>query len=291
MSGYVLTIVPYFSISLILAMSCYVVLKSGEISFGQQAFFGVGAYAGGMLTALMGWPLAAALAAGTILGAIAALLAGAAMLRISGFQFSLMTLVIGEFGKEIFLKLRRTVEIDGRTIGPDGPLGFNGIDYFYIHHIAPTMQALLSLFAAAACVLLVAIYLKSRAGRTLIAVAADPDLCASLSINPHLVRLKAFMFAGAIAGLGGALFAHQATYIDATNFSLMLGVHAVAYTLLGGLGSVFGPVVGTFVDIVFLESLRLTGTYRMVIFGALIVLVLVARPQGLLGGAPLRSRA
>jgi branched-chain amino acid transport system permease protein len=285
MADYLVSLVSFFSISLILAMSCFIVFKSGEISFGQQAFFGVGAYAGGILTSLLGWPIWTAIAMAGVCGAAAAFFAGIALVRATGFQFSLTTLVIGEFARELFQKIRWANEVDGRVVGPDGPLGFSGIDYFYLHNFTPAMQATVSFAIAAASVLLVLVYLRSREGKALLAVAADPELCASFGMSPSRVRLQAFVLAGGIAGVGGALFAHYATYIDATNFSLMLGVHSVAYTLIGGLSSVLGPALGTFVDIVFLELLRVTGAYRMLAFGALLVLVLILRPHGLLGRA------
>ena len=134
-----------------------------------------------------------------------------------------------------------------------------------------------------ACLVAVWIYGWTGPGRRLAAVAGDATLAASVAIDPVRTRLQAFAMAGAVAGLGGGLFAHQATYIEASNFSLMVGVHAVAYTLLGGLASVLGPVAGTAFDVVFLEGLRVVGAYRMVAFGSLIVVMLILRPGGLIG--------
>jgi branched-chain amino acid transport system permease protein len=192
-----------------------------------------------------------------------------------------MSLVFSEFIKELFLKLRWVHEVGGRTVGPDGPLGFSGIDYFYVHDVPPLNQAIISLTIAIICTVATAIYERRGPGRRVIAVANDPRLAASLAIDPMRTRLQAFGIAGAMAGLGGGLFAHSATYIDATNFSLMIGVHAVAYTLISGLASVLGPVAGTLFDIGFLEGLRAVGAYRMVAFGSVIVLVLILRPRGL----------
>lgn len=279
----IIAITPLFSISLILALSCYIVLKSGEISFGQQAFFGAGAYAGGILTAMFGWSLVPALAISAATGAAVAAAIGVSLCRVSGFRFTLMTLVLGEFAKEVFVKIEWQRVTDGRGAGPEGPLGFPGIEYYYVNGIQHEMQALIAACVASLCLAAVWLYGRTDPGRRLIAVAGDPTLAASLAINPVKTRLQAFAIAGAIAGLGGGLFAHQATYIEASNFSLMVGVHAVAYTLLGGLASVLGPVAGTTLDIVFLEGLRVVGAYRMVAFGCLIVLMLILRPRGLLG--------
>ena len=279
----IVAIMPLFGISLILALSCYIVLKSGEISFGQQAFFGAGAYAGGILTTMFGWSLVPALVFSAAAGAVVAAAIGVSLCRVSGFRFTLMTLVLGEFAKEVFVKIEWRRVLDGRAVGPEGPLGFPGIDYYYVHGIQHGMQALIAACVAILCVVAVWLYGRTDLGRRLVAVAGDPTLAASVAINPIKTRLQAFAIAGALAGLGGGLFAHQATYIEASNFSLMVGVHAVAYTLLGGLTSVLGPVAGTTLDIVFLEGLRIVGAYRMVAFGSLIVLMLILRPRGLLG--------
>ncbi|MDP3076422.1 branched-chain amino acid ABC transporter permease [Bradyrhizobium sp.] len=276
-------IIPMFSISLVLALSCYLVLKSGEISFGQQAFFGVGAYAGGILTAMFDWPLVAALAVSAVAAAAVAGVIGFSLSRISGFRFTLMTLVLGEFAKEVFVKIEWRREVNGQAAGPEGPLGFSGIEYYYSHGIQHLAQGLIAASVAAGCLVAVWVYGRTGPGRRLVAVASDATLAASVSIDPVRTRLQAFAMAGAVAGIGGGLFAHQATYIEAANFSLMVGVHAVAYTLLGGLANVLGPVAGTAFDVVFLEGLRVVGSYRMVVFGSLIVVMLILRPRGLLG--------
>ena len=276
-------IMPMFSISLVLALSCYLVLKSGEISFGQQAFFGVGAYAGGILTAMFDWSLVAALAASAAAAAAVAAAIGVSLCRISGFRFTLMTLVLGEFAKEVFAKIEWRRVTNGRAGGPEGPLGFSGIDYYYIQGIQHPTQGLIATSAAAVCLAAVWIFGRTGPGLRLAAVAGDATLAASVAIDPVRTRLQAFAMAGAAAGLAGGLFAHHATYIEAANFSLMVGVHAVAYTLLGGLANVLGPVAGTAFDVVFLEGLRVVGAYRMVAFGGLIVVMLILRPGGLLG--------
>lgn len=278
-----LSMIPVLSLSLTLAMSCYVLIRSGEMSFGQQAFFGIGAYVAAICTAVLETGILFALLCGTAVATLVALVAGLAALRASGFQFTIFTLVFGEFMRELLAKFRWQIERDGRLVGPDGALGFSGIDYFHESRSGPEEQALLLGFSAAACAVCVWALFRSRLGQAIDAVATDSVLAASVGINPRRVRLYAFCIAGLLAGIGGGLFAHYTTYIDPNNFSLMLGVHAVAYTLIGGIGSVLGPIVGTVVDVVFLEWLRAFGAYRMVAFGVLIVAMMIWRPQGLLG--------
>ncbi|MBM3354072.1 MAG: branched-chain amino acid ABC transporter permease, partial [Betaproteobacteria bacterium] len=88
--------------------------------------------------------------------------------------------------------------------------------------------------------------------------------------------------AGALAALGGVLYAHHNTYVEPRNFDIMLGVHSLAYALIGGLGTVFGPLLGVLVDIGLLEGSRVFQGYRMIVFGGLVALLLVFRPRGLL---------
>jgi len=100
----------------------------------------------------------------------------------------------------------------------------------------------------------------------------------------HVLRWKvgAAAAAGGIAGLGGGLYAHLTTYIEPAQFSVMIGVHAVAYGLIGGLGTALGPLLGVIIDIGLLESLRALSAYRMIVFGGLVALILILRPRGIL---------
>jgi branched-chain amino acid transport system permease protein len=91
--------------------------------------------------------------------------------------------------------------------------------------------------------------------------------------------------AGALAGLGGGLYAHLTTYVEPRIFDVMLGVHSLAYGLIGGLGTALGPLLGVLIDIGVLESIRFLAGYRMIIFGGLVALLLIVRPRGLLDEA------
>lgn len=288
MMGYGLSLVPHLATSFLLALSCYAVFRTGQISFGQQAFFAVGAYAGGAVTALLDWPLLVALALATLAGAGVAALAGLTICRSTGFRFTLMTLVFAEFVREALAKLHLMRSDAARDVGMQGPLGFPGIEYYADHGIGPPGQALVAVLAALLALVLILWAERNRFGRRVRAAAADPALAMAAGLDPTQARWLTFTGAGAIAGLGGALFAHHATFIEPANFSLMAGVHAVAYSLLGGVGSAFGPAIGTLVDVGLLEGLRITGPYRMVAFGTLLVLMLILFPRGLLGG---RTRA
>lgn len=279
---YAISVSGVAAIYAMIALSCFVVIITGEISFGQQAFVGIGAYAAAVSTVMLDLSLMAGLVAGVLLSAVAATAFGAIALRTSGFRFTVFTLVFAEFVREALSQISWMTESHGRLVGPDGRLGFAGVDYFHEHGYGPERQAALLVGIALVCVAAVWWMWRSRAGIRVDATAEDQELTAASGVNVYATRLVVFSVSGAIAGAAGGLLAHYTTYVDPASFGLMLGVHATAYTLIGGLGSVLGPLLGTLVDVVLLEGLRVGGSYRMIAFGALIVVIMILRPRGLL---------
>jgi branched-chain amino acid transport system permease protein len=282
MQGQLIGLAGNIAVISFLALSAYVLLVSGEISFGQQAFFAVGAYAAGMTTAMAELPLAAGLVAGALAGAFGATLVGLATLRLRGLYFAIATLAFGEMMRIACELFRWQVIIDGEPVGPNGVDGFGNIRAVFDAEITAAgylglILALLALTVAALMGLE-----RTRYGRML-RQAGEDELLAELQGIPVVrVRLAAAALAGAIAGLGGGLFAHLLTYVEPRNFDIMLGVHSLAYGLIGGLGTVLGPILGVAIDIGLLESSRLFTGYRMIAFGGLVALILIWRPRGLL---------
>jgi branched-chain amino acid transport system permease protein len=275
----VLTNIGLFSF---LALSAYLLLLAGEMSFGQQAFFGVGAYAAGIGTALWGWPLPVAIVFAMALGATAACLVGLPTLRLRGLYFAMATLAAAEMFRILFELLHFQRTIAGELVGPDGTQGFRGIRWvlergFEQHEFLLLVWGLLALVLAAFAALE-----RSRLGATLRMIGEDPELAAVFGADVPRLKLAVVAAAGALAALGGALYAHHNTYVEPRNFDIMLGVHSLAYALIGGLGTAFGPLLGVFVDIGLLESLRIFQGWRMIVFGGLVALLLIARPRGLL---------
>jgi branched-chain amino acid transport system permease protein len=275
----VLTNIGLFSF---VALSAYLLLIAGEMSFGQQAFFGVGAYAGGMLTALYGWPLPLAALAAMALGALAQFLVALPTLRLRGLYFAMATLAAAEMARILFELLHWRREIGGELAGPDGTQGFRGIRWIFEHGIEP-LHYLGIVGALLALVLGLFVFVeRSKLGATLRGIGQDPELAAAVGIDVQRVKLGVAAAAGALAALGGVLYAHHNTYIEPRNFDIMLGVHSLAYALIGGLGTAFGPLLGVLLDIGVLESTRVFHGYRMIVFGGLVAVLLVFRPRGLL---------
>ena len=282
MDEYALGVLTNIGLVSFIAVSAYLILIAGELSFGQQAFFGVGAYAAGIATAMLGWSLPAAILAAMLLGAVAAALVGLPALRLRGLYFAMATLAAAEMLRIAFELFHWQIESDGEPVGPDGTQGFRGIRWVFEHGIEPL--GFLVLVWGALAVVLAAIHLieRSRLGATVRALGEDPELARSVGIDVERVKLGVVAAAGALAALGGALFAHHNTYIEPRNFDLMLGVHSLAYGLIGGLGTVLGPLLGAALDIGVLEATRFLAGYRMIVFGGLVAVLLVFRPRGLL---------
>jgi branched-chain amino acid transport system permease protein len=231
---------------------------------------------------MLGVPLPLAALAAMALGAVAAWLVGLPTLRLRGLYFAMATLAAAEMFRILFELFHWQREVDGEPVGPDGTQGFRGIRWVLEQGIEQAGYAAI-VFGILALVL-AALFLaeRSRLGATVRMVGEDPELAAVLGVNVARVKLGVAAVAGALAALGGALYAHHNTYVEPRNFDIMLGVHSLAYGLIGGLGTALGPLVGVALDIGLLESTRVFQGYRMIVFGGLVAVLLILRPRGLL---------
>ena len=285
MDTYLISVLSNIGMLAFIALSAYLLLLVGEISFGQQAFFAISAYGSGIATAMWGWPFWLGLVWGSLLGGFAAMLVAIPTLRLRGLYFSIATLAFAEMVRLIFEIFTYQVEVDGELVGPDGSDGFRDIRVIYEQDISD-LQYMLIIYALLALVLAGFIILeRSRLGATFRMVGEDPMLTEMQGLNAVAYKLLAATIAGIVAGIGGALYAHLTTYVEPKIFNVMLGVHSLAYGLIGGLGTAFGPLIGVAIDIGVLESIRILSGYRMIVFGGLVAVLLIIRPRGLLDEA------
>jgi branched-chain amino acid transport system permease protein len=257
-------------------------LLVGRISFGQQAFFGVGAYASGMLTAMFQVPLAYALIGGVICGALCSWILAFPTMRLSGLYYAVATLAFGEMSRILLGWLYWQIQTPDGLVGPFGIEGFRDIRWLLENDIAPEVYLALTVLILSAILLLMIFSEHTRFGLALRMTGHDDVLSTSQAIPVTRIRLAAATLAGGLAALGGGLYAHRVTYIEPALFDPMLGVHAVGYALIGGLGTAFGPLLGVIFDLGLLDASRLVPGWRMVIFGGLVALFLRWRPRGFL---------
>ena len=271
----------------LLGLSAYIVLLTGQVSLAQAGFFAVGAYAAGMLTVLGGWHLVPALGASALSGAAVACAVGFPALRVKGLMLVIATLAFGEGVRLFFFNFDYQIGKGGIRVGPLGGEGFRQIRFFPENGWGTGEVMLFIWVFVIAAMALLWWFDRSRYGSVLRAVGEDELAAQSVGINLTAVKVSAMTVGGAIAGVGGGLYAHYTTHIEHSSFNILVATFALAYPILGGLRNVFGTLLAViFVQGFLVEGLRFMGDWRNLLFGALIVLAMNLRPSGFLGGRP-----
>lgn len=270
----------------LLGLSAWCVLHTGQVSLAQGGFFAIGAYGAGMLTAMFGWPLVLALPVAALVAAAVAVAVGFPALRVKGLMLVVATTAFAEIVRLVFFNLKWRVQTAAGPVGPDGGLGFGGIRYFQSH--GWTAWQILALIWAVVGLVMVGLWWldRSRIGTLWRAVGEDEVAAQSAGIDLTAAKVSAFGIGGAIAGLAGGLFAHYTTHIEHGNFTILLATFAIAYPIIGGLASLAGTLLAVvFIQGLLVEGLRFLGDWRSLLFGALILVVMLVRPGGLLANA------
>jgi branched-chain amino acid transport system permease protein len=263
----------------------YLVAISGQMSFGQQGFFAIGAYLAGMCTAMWGIPMLPALLLGALAAGVMGFLVGFPALRVRGLYLAIATFGFGEIVRLAFLNVRYTRDIGGRVVGPNGAEGFRHVRYIFDRGFTGLHYLVIILIAVAIVVVLFWLLERSKHGAKLRAVEEDETAAAMVGIDVTRVKVVAFAGAAAVAGLGGGLFVHYSTYIDHDMVALPLAIASVTYPLLGGLGSFVGPLLAAAVLVSLTEGLRFLHELREFVYGGLIILTMIFRPRGLVDEA------
>jgi branched-chain amino acid transport system permease protein len=268
----------------LLGLSAYIVLLTGQVSLAQAAFFAVGAYAAAMLTVLAGWHIVPALGVGSFLGAVTACAVGFPALRVKGLMLVIATLAFGEGVRLLFFNFDYQVAKGGLKVGPLGGEGFRQIRFFPEHGWTTGEVMLFIWLFVIGVMALLWWFDRSRYGAVLRAVGEDELAAQSVGLDLTTVKVSAMTVGGAIAGLGGGLYAHYTTHIEHASFNILMATFAIAYPIVGGLRNVFGTLAAVlFVQAFLVEGLRDLGDWRNLLFGALIVLAMNLRPHGLFG--------
>jgi branched-chain amino acid transport system permease protein len=278
---YYVAVASIIGMHALLGLSVYLVAICGQMSFGQQGFFAIGAYLAGMGTALWGLGLGPALVLGTLVAGVFGFLVGFPALRVRGLYLAIATFGFGEIVRLAFLNLRYTKTIGGRVVGPNGAEGFRHVRYVFDGGITPLQYLGIILAVLAVVVAFVAWLDRAKLGAMFRAVEEDETAAAMVGINVTQVKVLGFSLGGAVAGLSGALFVHYSTYIDHDMVALPLAIASVTYPILGGLGSVVGPLLGTVILVSLTEGLRALHEFREFVYGALIIVMMIFRPRGL----------
>ena len=276
-----LSLLTFFGFRILLGLSAYVVILTGQISMAQAGFYALGAYTAGAATAMWGWPIVPAILLGAVVGGLFGFLVGFPALRVRGLFLVIATLAFTEIVRMAFLNLKYRIRLGDRTVWPAGAEGFRGITHYFQN--GWTSGQIVAFTWAFVGLILVGFWLvdRSRAGAVLRAVGEDELAAASVGISLTAVKVAAMTTGGFVAGLAGALYAHYATYVSQEDFGILLATFAIAYALIGGTGSVAGPIAGVVFFSLLIDGLRFLGDWRNLLFGVLIVLMMNLRPHGI----------
>jgi branched-chain amino acid transport system permease protein len=267
----------------ILGLSAYILMLTGQLSLAQVGFFAIGAYTSGILTTMFGYHIMPALLIGSLVAGFFAFLIGFPALRVKGLMLVVATIAFSQFVSLFFFNLDWRKNVNGVEVGPDSTQGFREIRYYAANGWDSGDVALFVWFFVVLVMAALWWLDRSRAGAVLRSVGEDELAAQSVGINLTAVKVAAMTAGGVIAGLGGSLYAHSATYVDHLTFSILLATFAIAYPILGGLSGVFGtPVAVIFIQGFLVEGLRFLGDWRNLLFGLLIILVMNLKPEGII---------
>ena len=278
MSAYVASLVSVIGINMILALSLNIVTGfCGQVSLGHAAFYGVGAYTAAYL-AKLGVPLPLTLLAGAAMAGTIGIVVGLTSLRVRHDFLAVTTMGVGF----IFLGFVRKQKWLGGELGISGIPG-PGLD--------PVVYAgVIAAFAVA--VILFCLWIKqSWMGFTFGAVADDEDAARTVGVNVSAYKLTAFGIGTALAGLAGGLYIYFARIILPDTFDFVQSIAILTMVVIGGTGSVWGVVAATIGLTLLPEVSRAASDYRLLIFGAMLMLVMRFSPGGLAGLVKRRASA
>ncbi|NOX25257.1 MAG: branched-chain amino acid ABC transporter permease [Deltaproteobacteria bacterium] len=257
-----------------------VVGLAGLLDLGYVAFYAVGAYSYALLNYHFGLGFWVSLPIGAMLAAAFGILLGFPVLRLRGDYLAIVTLGFGEI---IRLILENWNDF---SFGPSGIANIPRPSLFGIN---------LSLAASTIYVYFIALLLviftifvvnrlqDSRIGRAWIALREDEIACQAMGIDKTRIKLAAFAMGATWAGMVGVLFAAKTTFINPASFTFMESAIILSIVVLGGMGSIIGVVIAALLFVLLPEYLRAFADYRMLLFGAVMVLMMIVRPQGIIG--------
>ncbi len=267
---------------ILLAIGLNVVVgQAGMLDLGYVAFYAVGGYALALLATRHHWNFWVILPAGIVIAALSGLILGAPTLRLRGDYLAIVTLGFGQI-----------ISISANNFNFDGgPQGVSTIPHPpSIGHIKALTYGVIDFkpyyYLVLAAIFVAVFFVRrvehSRVGRAWTAIREDEDVAELMGVPTYRFRLWAFAFGAALGGSGGVFFAAQANHIDPTIFSYTVSILVLAAVVLGGSGNLAGVILGAFMVAWLPERFRGFATYRILIFGVALVVMMIFRPQGLL---------
>ncbi|MGB1408401.1 branched-chain amino acid ABC transporter permease [Alloalcanivorax sp.] len=250
----------------------------GQLNLAHGGFFAIGAYVVAILTVDHGWAFWPAFIASGVFSAVFGFLVGIVSLRLKEHYFAIFTLCVGFI---IYLLLDKWEALTHGSLGIINiapPEGFGLIDFtetvpFYY----------LVLFFLVLAIVLVSRISSSLVGRTFLAIRISDDLAQSLGINLMRNKVLAFVLSTVYAGLAGGLYAGVVRFIGPAEAEVVHTFDIITYLLVGGIGTLMGPLVGTMAITWLTQAVQSFEEYRMIVFGPMLVLLVIFMPKGVVG--------
>jgi len=276
MGNYVLTLGIFIAINGIVACGLNIIVGyAGQISLGHAAFFGIGAYTAALLATKAGFTFWMSLPFVILVTGAVGLLLGLPSLRVREDFLAITTIGINFIVESLFMY----VPFFG------GALGIGGIPRIVFFGIKLREGGFLTLSLVLLVVSLGCTWWFSRSwsGLACFALREDETAASSIGISPVMFKLVAFMAGTAMAGVGGGLYAHYMRFISATDFGFPVSVMMLSMVVVGGIGTLWGPVLGAIILTVLPEIFRPLTDYRILLYAALLLMMIRFQPGGLLG--------
>lgn len=270
--GFLLTVGTLVALNIIGATSLHLVIRTGHVSLAHAGFMGIGGYTATLTLMHLGWPFPLNILAGAAAPALLALLIGPVLLRLQGKYFVLVTFLLGEILRLVF------VQWSSVTGGANGIFGVPAPAPIFA---SPSGFYWLVFGVALACTGLIARVLSGETGRVIDSVREGERLAQCAGVPVLQVKVAAFVLATALVGIQGGLTAHYLQYIDPGAFTSVQSLGFVVMNVIGGMRSLLGPIIGAAFMVTLPEFLRGYVEMQQVMFGVILIVVMAAVPGGL----------
>ncbi|WP_226659128.1 branched-chain amino acid ABC transporter permease [Pseudalkalibacillus hwajinpoensis] len=290
---YYLQVLSFILINIILGISIYITLSTGQLSLGHAGFMGIGAYTSAIVTINYDLPLIVGILLGAIVAGLTGILIGLPTLRLQGVYLAIATLGFGEVVRVLFINW------EGMTQGAVGISSIPHIGRELVTGLRDTgftadmigirsnqlISVLVFLILLVVTILLISFFVRqhrSRVGRAFAAIKMDESAAEAMGINITYYKVLAFAQGALVAGFAGALYAHITAYISPSDFSYHRAVEILIFAVFGGSEVIAGPIFGAIFLTSMPELLRDVSEYRYMIYGVILVAMMAFRPQGLI---------
>jgi branched-chain amino acid transport system permease protein len=251
---------------------------AGQMSLCQAAFYGIGAYVSGILTAKYGLNPWLCMGIGMIISALVALLVGQPSLKLKGYYLAMATMA---FGIIVFIIFSEEVDLTG---GPDGMTGIPGLSLFgFEFDTTEKYYYLVWAFVFAAFVFSVNV-IQSRTGRALRAIDSNEEAASAMGVDISKSKIIVFIYGAVQASLAGSLYAHYLNFINPSTFDFFFSLKLIIMIALGGIHEIWGAIIGAgLITFLSYEWLHFFEEFEIIVYGGILLLVTIFLPNGLVG--------